>query len=104
VSIQYEPEVLLICLHYRGLCCTWTYLDNSSLSCFWTVTAIKRPVSYLDVPGQQEPELLLDFYYTIEACTAPGRVYTTEEVIGLAMRLRKLPKLSNYQNIIVVLL
>ncbi len=50
------------CLHYRGLCCTWTCLLHRGL--VWT----RGP--YSAAPGR--------VYVTTGAWDAPGRVYTTD--------------------------
>ncbi len=52
LSTPQGPELHLTCLHYKGLCCTWSCLHHRGLSWIWRV-------------------------YTTEACAAPGVVYTT---------------------------
>ncbi len=61
-----------MCIHNKGLSCTWTCLDTRSLCCSWTcptpqgldlhldVSTQQRPELHRDMSGQQEPVLLLD--------------------------------------------
>ncbi len=49
-----ELHLDLSSLHYRGLCCTWTYLLHRGLCCTWMST-LQTPLLHLDVSVQQKP-------------------------------------------------
>ncbi len=55
---------------YRGLSCTWTCLDKSSLH----VLLLLRRLHHRDLIAADGR------VYTGEVCTAPGGVYTTAQV------------------------
>ncbi len=79
------------CLHHRGLSCTWNCLDSRSLCCSWTclhnrvlsstcpclhyrglcctlmdVSTPQGPQLHLELPGQQEPVMILDVLHQAE--------------------------------------
>jgi hypothetical protein len=91
------------CLHHRGLRCIWTCLLNTTyrrlycswkcppqgpvlllevlftpqgLSCIWMFLCYRRRVQPLEMSTPQRPERHLDVS-KLEACAAPGGVYTT---------------------------
>ncbi len=69
------PELHLTCLHYRGLCCSWSCLHHRGLSCIWRDYTTEACAA----PGVVYPGLNCIWrVYTTEACAAPGVAYTTE--------------------------
>jgi hypothetical protein len=72
----YLDKLVWMCPYYRGLSCTWTYLDCRNLCCTYTVdmstqkwtelhldvSRLQEPVLHLEVSTPQFHELHLDVY------------------------------------------
>ena len=116
VSTLHRPVLLLVMSMLQGLSCTWTYLDNSRLCCFWmcphhrasaaprrvyTTGACAAPghdwsTGACAAPGHVRTAGLCAApgrVYTVKACAAPGPVYTAGPELHLDMSVQQEPML-----------
>jgi hypothetical protein len=89
------PLLELSTTQYKGLSCTWTYLDSISLCCFywgiyttgtWALDGRVCSTEYCASPGwvsSKGPLAALGRFWTTGACAAPGLIYTTETCAAL---------------------
>jgi hypothetical protein len=61
VSTPQGPKLILTCLHYRGMCCSWRCLPTpQGPELHLNVSALQRLVLLLEVSTPQGPELHLN--------------------------------------------